>query len=134
MMDSMTTTKEQQSLRILLVEDSKYNCLIFKKYLDGTSHQVDVAENGEVAVEKFKSGNFNLVFMDMEMPVMDGYTATRVIRNFEKENGMSETPVIALTSSVTEEEVKKIMEAGCTEHLAKPVDKQKLIETIGVYL
>lgn len=130
-MNSIAATKEHQPLIILLVEDSKYNCLIFKKYLEGLPCQVNVAENGEVAVEKFKSENYKLVFMDMEMPVMDGYTATRLIRSYENEKGMNATPVIALTSSATEEEVKKIMESGCTKHLAKPVDKQQLRDIIS---
>ncbi len=122
--------KDTQPLRILLVEDSKYNCLIFKKYLAETPHQVDVAENGQVAVEKFKSGNYSLVFMDMEMPVMNGYDATREIRNWEKEKGMTATPVIALTSSTSDNEIKKIMDAGCAKHLAKPVAKEKLLEIL----
>jgi hypothetical protein len=69
--------------------------------------------------------------MDMEMPVMDGYTATRTIRQWERERGLAPTPVIALTAYARAEEMKKSLEAGCDAHLSKPVRKAALLETIA---
>lgn len=126
-------TRNQQALSILLVDDSKYNCFLLQKYLRETPHQADIAENGQIAVEKFKLGSYKFVLMDMEMPVMDGYIATREIRKWEKEKGIKATPIIALTSSTLSEDIKKCLDVGCTVHLAKPIKKEKLIETIDRY-
>jgi len=89
-----------------------------------------MAENGAVAVEKFKAGRYDLVLMDMQMPVMDGYTATRIIRDWEAEQGRHRTPIIALTAHALVEDVEKSLAAGCDTHLNKPIKRAKLMETI----
>lgn len=122
--------EEQHPLRILLVDDSADNRLIVEAYLRKCPYQVDLAENGEVAVEKFKSGNYDLVLMDMQMPVMDGYTATRTIRQWESPQGLKPTPIIALTAFALKEEVQKSLDAGCNAHLTKPIKKAILLEAI----
>lgn len=71
--------------------------------------------------------------MDIQMPVMDGYTATKTIRKWEREMGIKPTPIIALTAYALKEEVQKSLDAGCTAHLIKPIKKTKLIETINEY-
>jgi CheY-like chemotaxis protein len=92
-----------QALRILLVEDSPDNCTIALAYLEDTPYQVEIAENGAIACEMFIAGNYDLVLMDRQMPVMDGLTATRQIRAWERANGRPAsarpTPIIALTAS-----------------------------------
>ncbi len=120
-------------LKILLVEDSPDNRLLIQSYLKKSPHHVDVAENGAIAVDKFKSGAFDLVLMDIQMPVMDGYTATGEIRKWEGEKGLEETPVIALTAYAAREDEQKSLDAGCTAHLTKPIKKVMLLETISRY-
>jgi len=128
--ETSTAFADQRALRLLLVEDSPDNQLLIQAYLKKTACQIEIAENGEIAVEKFKSGRYDLVLMDMQMPVMDGYTATRAIRRWEAENRLAPTPVIALTAYALKEDEQKSLDAGCTAHLTKPVKKAVLIETI----
>jgi two-component system sensor histidine kinase/response regulator len=104
--------------------------MLIQSYLKKTVHQVDAAENGMEAVEKFKSRVYDLVLLDMQMPVMDGYTAAKAIRQWEKENGKTAAPIIALTAYALKEETQKSFDAGCTAHLTKPIKKAKLMETI----
>jgi CheY-like chemotaxis protein len=83
-----------------------------------------------VAVELFRSAKYDIVLMDMQMPVMDGYTATGKIREWEGENRRRATPVIALTAYAFEEDAQKSLQAGCTAHLSKPTKKGDLLEAI----
>jgi PAS domain S-box-containing protein len=124
--------EDLRALHILLVEDSADNRLLIQSYLKKTPYQIDIAENGEVAVEKFKSAKYDLVFMDMQMPVMDGYTAIREIRKWEGKEGLAATPVVALTAYATKEEEQKSFDAGCSAHLTKPIKKAKLLEAIRI--
>ncbi|HOT76530.1 MAG TPA: response regulator, partial [Candidatus Wallbacteria bacterium] len=87
-------------------------------------------ENGAAALDKYKNGDYDLVFMDMQMPVMDGYTSTRLIREFEAENGRPPKPVIALTAFAFKEDVQKSLDSGCTDYLAKPIKKSTLMEAL----
>ncbi|MBI3951884.1 MAG: response regulator, partial [Acidobacteria bacterium] len=123
----------QRPLRILLAEDSEDSRLLIQLYLEKTPHQVEVAENGDIAVEKFQAETYDLVLMDMQMPLVDGYTATRVIRAWEREMGLRPTPIIALTAYALKEEADKSLAAGCTSHLAKPIKRDRLMETICQY-
>lgn len=120
-------------LRILMAEDSEDNRLLVKTFLKNTSHMLDMAVNGEEAVALFTAKEYDLLLMDMQMPVMDGYTATRVIRGWESRNDKKETPVIAFTAHALKEEVQKCLDAGCTGHLAKPIKKKELIDAIYPY-
>jgi CheY-like chemotaxis protein len=72
-----------------MAEDTKDNQMLVKAFLKKTPIQLDIAENGQIAVDKIKAGEYDLVFMDVQMPVMDGYTATREIRQWEKERGQT---------------------------------------------
>jgi two-component system sensor histidine kinase/response regulator len=125
--------KELSPLKILLVEDNADNVLLIRAYLKNTPYELHVAENGKVAVDKVKRGNYDLVFMDMQMPVMDGFTAVEKIRVWEKKNGRQRTTIVALTAYAMKEEVKKILEAGCDAHVSKPMKKKELIEMIKAY-
>ncbi len=120
-------------LRILLVDDSDDNRFLMAAYFKNTPHEVEMAENGAQAVEKFQAGDYDLVFMDMQMPVMDGYTATRGIRAWEREQGRRPTPVIALTAYALKDDMEKSLAAGCDAHLTKPIKKGKLLETVAAY-
>ena len=105
-----------------------------RTYLRSASYELDEAENGEIAVRMFKSGNYDLVFMDVQMPVMDGYTATRTLREWETANGVSPTPIIALTAHALPGDTQLSYEAGCTFHMSKPVKKATLLDAIDAYV
>jgi len=124
--------EEAPSLRILLAEDSEDNRLLIKTYLKQSPHCLEMAENGEIAVEKFQQGEYDLVLMDMNMPVMDGYTATRTIRQWEAREGKPATPIIALTAFALKEDEQKSIAAGCDAHLTKPIKKKTLLEALTV--
>ena len=95
--------------------------------------RLEYAENGQIAVEKFCSGAYDLVLMDLQMPVMDGYEATRRIRGWEEEQKRSLTPIVALTASALETELQKALDAGCTACLRKPVRLITLLEAVRKY-
>lgn len=120
-------------LRVLLVEDSPDNQLLVRSYLKHTEHRLDVADHGAIAIEKFKNGHYDIILMDMQMPVMDGYTATRAIRKWERDHDLPATQVIALTALALKEETAKIFEAGCNTHITKPVKKQTLLDILHAY-
>ena len=123
-------TGEGRALTILLVEDNEDNRLLMLSYFKKTPHHVDVAENGAIAVEKFRERRYDLIFMDIQMPVMDGYTATREIRRWEIEKGRERTPIVALTAHALAEAAGRSLEAGCDGHLTKPIRKPVLLEAI----
>ena len=129
----MEAAPEVRPLRILLVEDAKENRIVVKAFLKKTPHTIEVAENGQVGVDKFFSGEYDLVLMDMRMPVMDGYTATGEIRKWEEAHQRSATPVIALTAHALREDRQKCLDAGCTDYLPKPLKKLDLLSKILEY-
>jgi PAS domain S-box-containing protein len=121
---------EDLALRVLVADDSADNRLLIQLFLSKAGCTLDQAENGEVAVAKFIAGHYDVVLMDIHMPGMDGYTATREIRQWEREHGQRHTPIIALTASVLDEAVNKIIEAGCDSQVSKPVRRQTLIAAL----
>ena len=122
-----------RALRVLLAEDSPDNQLLVRSYLKQTDHQLEVVDHGGVALEKVKSGQYDVILMDIQMPVMDGYAATRAIRQWEQDHDLPPTPIIALTALALKEEAAKIFEAGCTTHITKPVKKATLLEVLQTY-
>ncbi len=117
-------------LRILLTDDSRDNRLLVRAYFKKLPYTIDEAENGAVAVEKFQNGLYDVVLMDIEMPVMDGYSATRAMRAIERAAGRRHVPILALTASVLTEALTKAHDAGCDAHVAKPVKKATLLAAI----
>ncbi len=118
------------ALHILLVEDSLDNRTITVAYLKDTPYRVDIAENGAIACEKFAAGDYDLVLMDRQMPVMDGLTATRAIRQWEQANHRPPTPIIALTAAALKGDQEKCLAAGCTAYLTKPIKQEVLLQAI----
>jgi len=105
--------------------------MLIRAFLVDSPHSVDIASNGVEAIEKFMKNTYDLVLMDIQMPAMDGYDATRTIRKFEKEQRRNiKTPVIALTAHATTDERQKCLNAGCDGHITKPVKKSKLLDAI----
>jgi two-component system sensor histidine kinase/response regulator len=118
------------AMKILLVEDTEDNRLLIKAFLKDSAIEIDEAEDGKIAFGKFKKSVYDLVLMDMQMPVMDGYTATRKIRTWEKRVGASETPIIALTAFALKGDAEKSLDAGCNTHVAKPVKMETLLNVL----
>ena len=117
-------------LRVLLTEDSRDNRILIRAYLKKSGARVDEAENGLIAVEKAKTEKYDLVLMDIQMPVMDGLEAMRLIRQRERQDGLERTPIIALTASALENDVRRSLDAGADLHVSKPVKKATLLAAI----
>ena len=131
-----TTKADLSGRKILLVEDNELNREIACEILSGGSIQVTEVTNGAEAVECLRSsppGTFDAVLMDIQMPVMDGYTATRMIRQMENP-AISNLPIIAMTADAFAEDKRRALEAGFTAHIAKPVNMATLIETLSQYI
>lgn len=120
-------------LRILLVEDMEDNRVLVSVFLKALPYQLELAEHGAAGVETFQSGHFDLVLMDIQMPVMDGYEAIRLIRLWEETQQRGTTPIIALTGNTREEDMEKTRAAGFTAHVTKPLKKHTLLEAIQRY-
>jgi len=120
-------------IRILAVEDSRLNLFLIQSYLKAPRYSLETASNGAIAVEKFQSGEFDIVLMDVQMPVMDGYMATRTIRMWEAEHQKRPTPILALTAHAFAEQQLESFAAGCNAHLVKPVPKDALLEAIQMF-
>jgi signal transduction histidine kinase/CheY-like chemotaxis protein len=123
-----------QGVRILLVEDNTFNAIVAQEELEDAVEGVvvDVAENGAIAVEKMRSGAYDIILMDVQMPVMNGYEATQKIRALA--NGKSSVPIIAMTANVLKEEVERCYEAGMDDFIGKPFDTDALLRKIGALL
>ena len=121
--------------KILLVEDNELNREIATEILEEYGFIVDTAEDGTVAVEKMKNskaGDYDLVLMDVQMPIMDGYEATKIIRSLGTE--VSDIPILAMTANAFEEDRQEALAAGMNEHIAKPIDVEKLKDTLSKFL
>lgn len=122
-----------RNARILVVDDTEDNRFLLLTYLKKYPFDVVQAENGAVAVEKATHESFDLILMDIQMPVMDGYVATQKIREWEKKHSKKAIPIIAVSANAMAEDVQKSLDAGCTEHLTKPVKKTALLEMVQRY-
>jgi two-component system, sensor histidine kinase and response regulator len=128
------TPLPQRALRILLAEDNEDNRTLIWMYLKNTPHELQMAENGQLALDRFiNNGPFDLVFMDVQMPVMDGYTAARAIRFWEEEQGRERTPIVALTAYALKEDIQRSLDAGCDGHVTKPLKKATFLNAIAQY-
>lgn len=114
--------------RILIVEDNNVNQLVMKKMLKNIGVEIDIADNGKIGFEKVLKNKYDLVFMDLLMPEMDGYEATKEIRFFNKD-----IPIIALTADVMKGVQAKTKEAGMNSYLTKPVKKDELLKVLHEY-
>ena len=129
--DATSESDESSDKRILLVEDNPDNRLLIKAYLKKQPYQIDEAEHGKQAVELFMVNQYDIVLMDVQMPVMDGHTATRTIREYEVSERLERiTPIVALTAHAIKEEQDKSLAAGCDAHLTKPIKKKTLLTAL----
>ena len=127
------TTAQPNALRILIAEDSDDNRMVLRLYLAKTPHRIVFAEDGERALHEFTANSFDLIVMDIQMPVMDGLTAARAIRSLEVERHLPPTPIIALSANAREQDVFASLSAGCNAHLSKPISKAALLAAIERY-
>lgn len=125
--ESVINTNPQ---KILLVEDNKSNQMLFTHYLKDSPHTVEMADNGEEGIEKFIALQPDIIFMDIEMPIMDGYEAVQKIREWEKRNDHQPTPIIALSAHAIKGTEQRARYAGCTAYMTKPVTKIQILDNI----
>ncbi|MBN2165018.1 MAG: response regulator [Marinilabiliaceae bacterium] len=114
---------------ILVVEDVDTNKIFFDAALRKTKAKILWAKDGQEAVDMFQENTVDLVLMDLQLPIMDGYTATRKIKEINKD-----IPIIAQTAHVMSGEREKCLEAGCDDYLAKPIRLQFLMDTLSKFL
>jgi CheY-like chemotaxis protein len=139
--DAPQTTDEEESTdftgkRLLLVEDNMINMEIANMILEQMGFEVETAENGQLAVEKVTSrepGTYDLILMDIQMPVMDGYAATKAIRSLD-DDILAGIPIIAMTANAFEEDIRAAQKAGMDGHVAKPIDIPAMKKTIAQVL
>jgi len=119
-----------KGIRILLVEDNAFNIVVATEELEDAIEGVivEVAENGLIALEKIKLSTYDIILMDIQMPVMSGYEATRNIRNMKSEK--AKTPIIAMTAYLHKEEIDLCYEAGMNDFIGKPFNTEELISKI----
>ncbi len=123
-------TKADQKIRVLLVEDIPLNQLLLKTILDEYGLEYESAENGKIALDKLAESNFDIILMDLQMPVMNGFEATDHIRNVMK----SDVPIIALTADVTTVDIERCRAQGMNDYIAKPFDEKILYDKILKYV
>jgi CheY-like chemotaxis protein len=121
----------QRPLRILLADDSDDNRLLIQAYLRKTPYQLDEAEDGEKALDLIFHRTYDVVLMDIQMPVMDGYTAVEKIREWEQRTHRARTPIIALTASALDDAVRHTRAVGFDMHVSKPVKRVTLLNAIA---
>jgi PAS domain S-box-containing protein len=119
--------------RILVVEDYDGNLLILKYYLDQLSVAYDIAKNGEEAVHLYKENAYDLVLMDIQMPIMDGFKATETIRQWEQDNERVTVPIVAMTAHALKEDENQCLSHGMTDYLTKPLDEMQLALILSRY-
>ncbi|MGL6193830.1 MAG: ATP-binding protein [Thermoguttaceae bacterium] len=125
-----TASKPARSLRVLLVEDVKVNMIVAKGMLDSMGHNITIAENGQLALEALRKDDFDVVLMDCQMPVLDGFQCTRVIRSSESGVRDPHIPIIAMTAYAMSGDREKCLEAGMTDYISKPIDIKILAEKL----
>ncbi|MCC4859312.1 response regulator [Vibrio splendidus] len=119
--------------KVLVVEDSRVNQQVAKMMLKKLGFEVDIADNGEIGVEKFQANEYEMIFMDCQMPVLDGFEATKQIRALE-EGSSQHIPIVALTANVVQRDKHLCFDVGMDEFLPKPVNQEKLREIVASFL
>ena len=124
-----TDTTDLKGKKVLICEDNAINSEILKELLESEGMACDMAFNGQEAVNKARCQHYHIILMDIRMPVMDGYQATREIREFD-----INTPIVALSANVFSDEVQNAFESGMDDFLEKPIVIPKLLATLRQFL
>ena len=127
------SSNPQQAI-ILLVEDYKANIMVATATIESCGYQWELAENGNEALEKFTSGQYDLILMDIQLPGMDGITATKAIRALEHKEGKKKTPIIGVTAYSQEGDILRCLESGMDEYISKPYNPEELKEKMHKFL
>jgi len=132
--DTMQETPDLSGVHIILAEDVEINQEIFIALLEQTQISIDIAENGLIALSKFKENpdKYDLIIMDIQMPEMDGYQATKAIREMDLPKAKT-IPIVAMTANAFKEDIDRCLESGMNDHLAKPIDEKAVIQKIAHY-
>lgn len=134
----LSISKKQRNVSfsgsVMLVDDNEVNSKLSEILLKNMGLKVDTAENGQVAVDKYKANKYDLIFMDIYMPIKDGLTATKEIAAYEKEMGLHHVPIVALTANVVEDDIEEYIAVGMDDFVAKPIVKNKLEAVLNRYL
>jgi CheY-like chemotaxis protein len=131
--ESRTSTpapKSTRQLNILVAEDSDQSYYVIESYLEDEGHLLARAQNGAVAFDMFKRGIYDLVLMDIHMPVMDGYSATKAIRGWETTDGRARVPIVVLSSDSQETQRENGAKAGCSGYITKPASKAAVLNSL----
>ncbi|CZF81024.1 Signal transduction histidine-protein kinase BarA [Grimontia celer] len=123
-----------KGLSVLIAEDHPVNQELINTVLTKLGCKTTIADNGSIAFERFMSNRYDMIFMDCQMPVMDGFEATRKIRQLEVENKLPEVPIIAMTANAMSGDREKCLDAGMTEYIAKPFKQHDLIVLMNSFL
>ena len=124
------TVADATKCRVLVIDDCPDTIRLLKAYLNDPKIQLTIARNGIEGLAAFRDGVFDLVLMDMEMPEMNGYAATISIRNWEADRHLHRTPIAALTAATDFGASNRILLAGCTLHLTKPIMRETLLQIV----
>lgn len=124
--------KRQNNIRVLIAEDHEANILVATSYLESMGYNYKVASTGREALKKLQEEDFDIILMDVQMPELDGYKTTQILRQEEKRSGNKRLPVIGVTAHVLPEEVKKCFESGMDDYIAKPFDPEILQQKITI--
>jgi CheY-like chemotaxis protein len=116
--------------RLLVVEDSESSRTMICDHLREEHFDFDEAENGAIAVERARATHYDLILMDIMMPMMDGYEAIQRIRQWEESHGLVRAPIIAFTGSAFDEDIQRALDSGADLHVGKPVKKEALMDAI----
>lgn len=130
-----TVVELTQPLNILVAEDNIVNIAVLKAMLKQLGHRATFCENGETVLAAFCKSpqRFDVILMDCEMPVLDGFSATRAMRAFEHQQGLATTPIVALTAHAFQEQHDKCLEAGMDGYLNKPITIATLTAVLRQY-
>ena len=124
---------DRRPLHVLYADDGEDNRFLIESYFRGSIHRVDVVADGGLAWERFQTTRYDLVVMDVHMPVVDGLTATRKMRDWEVSQGLKETPIGALTGDTRAGSRDRCRSAGCSFQLTKPISKEALLAAVERY-
>ncbi len=134
----VTYTEERRiphfNAHTLLADDNAINQKVAGRFLQKLGITVDFCENGQQALDALNQNDYDLVFMDCHMPVMDGYQATQAIREWEAKNSLPRTPIIAMTANVLQSDREKCLQAGMDDYLSKPIQLQKVIDILQQWI
>lgn len=131
--DDAFSPYEPSPLKLLVVEDSDESFALFQAFVKGLGHRISRAVNGALGVEMVKTGEFDLVVMDVHMPVMDGYAATRTIREWETASGRTRLPILLLSAEDASRQMRLGAAVGCSGYIAKPARKSAVLKALSYF-